>query len=277
VKFAFIKAEMVAFPVTALCRLLGVSASGFYASTDRPASARSKRDQELALRLHAFHKASRQRYGAPRLHEDLRGAGERVSRKRVSRLLREEGLKARTRRKFRCTTDSKHSFPIADNLLGRNFTSEAANKAWVTDITFLHTAQGWLYLAVVLDLFSRRVVGWAADENIDRHLALAALKMATGKRRPDAGLIHHSDRGSTYAANDYRAALKADGITCSMSRKGDCWDNAVAESFFATLKREMDDADNLQTRAMGVERISSYIEWYNTKRRNYSVGYKTPL
>lgn len=276
-KFAFILEQKVAFPIAVLCRVLGVSTSGFYDSVGRSPSKRSARDAELAARIHAFHRASEGRYGSPRIQQDLKADGQKVSRKRTARLMRENRLFARKRRKFRVTTDSKHEFPIAPNILERNFATEAPNQAWVTDITFLPTTQGWLYLAVVLDLFSRRVVGWATSQNIDRHLALAALQMAVRDRRPDEGLIHHSDRGSTYAAGEYRKALKAASSVCSMSRKGDCWDNAVAESFFATLKREMNDADNLESRALGTLHVRAFIEYYNNKRRHSSIGYKTPI
>jgi len=223
VKFAFISEEKVAFPIAVMCRLLVVSPSGYYASQGRPSSAHDRRDKELTERVAAVHLGSRRRYGSPRVHAELQATGQRVSRKRVARLMRENDLAARTRRRFRKTTDSKHSFPIAPNVLERDFTAAGPDEAGVTDITFLWTMEGWLYLAVILDLFSRRVVGWATSRNVDRHLALAALDMALTHRRPTAGLIHHSDRGSTYASGDYRTALEARGIQCSMSRKVDCW------------------------------------------------------
>jgi len=191
--------------------------------------------------------------------------------------MREKHLTARVRRRFRTTTDSKHTYPIAPNVIDRDFTAAAPDRVWVTDITFLWTRQGWLYLAVILDLFSRRVVGWATSENVDRHLALAALDMATNHRHPAAGLVHHSDRGSTYAAGDYQAALTARGFECSMSRKGDCWDNAVSESFFATLKREMDSADGLESRAVGTAAVREYISYYNARRRHSAINYTTPI
>jgi putative transposase len=196
-KFAFISEEKVAFPVAVLCRVLAVSTSGYYASCERPRSARARRDEELSHRVAAAHLASKRRYGSPRVHAELQAAGERVGRKRVARLMRERKLAARTRRRFRATTNSRHNFPVAPNVLKRDFTASAPNEAWVTDITFLWTAEGWLYLAVILDLFSRRVVGWATSQNVDRHLALAALDKALALRRPGAGLVHHSDRGST--------------------------------------------------------------------------------
>jgi len=278
VKFAFISEEKVAFPVAVLCRLLAVSPSGFYAPQGRSRSLHARRDDKLAEQVVEAHAASKGRYGSPRVHADLTAAGERVGRKRVARLMREKGLVARMRRRFRTTTDSKHDFPIAPNVVGRDFTANAPDQVWVTDITFLWTAQGWLYLAVILDLFSRRVVGWATSQNVDRHLALAALDTALTKRRPIAGLVHHSDRGSTYASSDYRKALDARGIECSMSRKGDCWDNAVAESFFATLKRELEGIDAIESRTAATISIGEYIDgFYNLERRHSAINYTSPV
>ena len=277
-KFAFIAEEKVAFPVAVLCRLLAVSTSGYYASVGRPPSLRARRDGELAVEVRRSHLTSKRRYGSPRVHADLQAQGQRVGRKRVARLMREHSLAARARRRFRITTDSKHAFPIAPNMLARDFTASAPDQKWVTDITFLWTRQGWLYLAVILDLFSRRVVGWATSTNVDRHLALAALDMALAKRRPRSGLVHHSDRGSTYAAHDYRRALKKRGLKCSMSRKGDCWDNAVAESFFATLKREMENADDLPSWTVAALSVGEYIDgFYNVQRRHSAINYCSPI
>jgi transposase InsO family protein len=278
VKFAFISEEKVAFPIAVLCRLLAVSASGYYASCGRPKSSRARRDEELSERVAAAHLASKRRYGSPRVHAELKAAGERVGRKRVARLMREKKLAARARRRFRATTDSNHTFPIAPNVLERDFTASAPNEAWVTDITFVWTAQGWLYLAVILDLFSRRVVGWATSQNVDRHLALAALDKALMLRRPRAGLVHHSDRGSTYASSDYRKALETRGIECSMSRSGDCWDNAVAESFFSSLKREIEEIDDLESWAGATHYIGEYIDgFYNLQRRHSAINYNSPI
>jgi putative transposase len=278
VKFAFISEEKVAFPVAVLCRLLAVSPSGYYISQGRPVSPHRRRDKDLSARVTASHLASKRRYGSPRVHADLKAAGQCVGRKRVARLMRENALVARTRRRFRTTTNSKHSFPLAPNVLNRNFTARGPDQVWVTDITFLWTTQGWLYLAVILDLFSRRVVGWATSQNVDRHLALAALDMALVHRRPSGGLVHHSDRGSTYASTDYRDALEFRGIECSMSRKGDCWDNAVAESFFATLKREMENSDDLESREVATLSIREYIDgFYNFQRRHSAINYNSPV
>jgi putative transposase len=277
-KFAFIAEDEVAFPIAVLCRVLEVSPSGYYAWARRPASARADRDDELGARVRAAHAASKGRYGSPRVHAELRANGEKVGRKRVARLMKEANLAGRKRRKFRSTTDSNHAFPIAPNILERDFTTTAPNEAWVTDITSIWTSEGWLYLAAILDLFSRRVVGWATSANVDRHLALAALAMALRDRRPRDGLVHHSDRGSTYARGDYRSALDAHGLECSMSRKGDCWDNAVAESFFASLKREVEEIDRVESRSQGHALIAEYIErFYNLQRRHSTIAYRSPI
>jgi putative transposase len=278
VKFGFVSEEKVAFPIVVLCRVLGVSPSGYYASQARPVSPHARRDGELAEQIATSHRASKRRYGSPRVYADLKADGVRVGRKRVARLMREKRLVALCRRRYRTTTDSKHSFPIAPNLLERDFTAHGPDESWVTDITFIWTRQGWLYLAAILDVFSRRVVGWATGQHVDRHLALAALDMALAKRCPGRGLVHHSDRGSTYASRDYRRALRSRGIRCSMSRKGDCWDNAVAESFFATLKREMEEIDNLESWAAANLSIGEYIDgFYNPRRRHSALNYSSPI
>ena len=277
-KYAFISEKKVAFPVAVLCRVLAVSTSGYYASIIRPVSRHTRRDEELLKRVKASHHTSKRRYGSPRVHADLKASGAKVGRKRVARLMQENSLVAVTRRRFRKTTDSKHDFPIAPNLLERDFTAIKPNASWVTDITFIWTLQGWLYLAVIIDLFSRRVVGWSTSRNVDRHLALAALDVALRQRHPSSGLVHHSDRGSTYASGDYRKALEREGIECSMSRKGDCWDNAVAESFFATLKREMENIDHLESWQVANISIAEYIDgFYNLHRRHSALNYNSPI
>jgi putative transposase len=242
VKFAWIAAEKASFNVSQLCRALGVSPSGFYAWCRRPKSAHAQRDRQLRVLVRASFEASKHRYGSPRIHEDLLEQKERVSRKRVIRLMQEDGLKARIRKRFTCTTVSDHDQPVAANLLDRQFTAEAPNQRWVSDTTeFVIGESGKLYLAAILDLFSRFVVGWAVSAVNDRHLALTALTMALNRRCPDVGLLHHSDRGCTYASEDYQRRLEAHGITCSMSRTGDCYDNAVMEAFFSTVKIELTD------------------------------------
>lgn len=277
-KFAFVEEKKVAFPVGIMCRVLGVSSSGFYAWQKRPVSQRAKADARLAVHIAAAHKRSRSTYGSPRVYAELKARGMRVGRKRVERLMREKGIYARRKRRFRHTTDSAHENPIAPNLLARRFEVTAPNTVWVTDVTYIWTGEGWLYLAVIIDLFARKVVGWATSSANDTALALAALDAALVGRRPPAGLTHHSDRGSPYASADYVAALKAKGIVASMSRKGDCWDNAVAESFFATIKAELIDRQLFYTRAAATARIADFIEcFYNPQRRHSYLGFLSPI
>ncbi len=277
-KFAFIAGEKAAFPVTVLCRTLAVSRAGFYAAQARPPAARARADGQLAVEIAAIHGESRQRYGSPRVHAELRARGQGVSRKRVARLMRHRGLAARRRRRFRVTTDSRHAFPVAANVLARQFAAPAPDTVWVTDITYIPTGEGWLYLAVILDLCSRGIVGWAMSERITRQLPLDALGMALGRRRPSPGLLHHSDRGSQYASGDYQTHLARHGFVGSMSRRGDCWDNAVAESFFATLKVELVHDALWPTRAAARGAVFEYIEvFYNRQRRHSSLGFLSPL
>jgi transposase InsO family protein len=278
VRFAFISAEKAWAPISALCKVLGVTRSGFYAWQQRDPSEQAIDDQKLALEIAAIHKASGETYGSPRIHAELRAKGLHVSRKRVARLMRELGIKSRRKRRFKATTDSGHKLPVADNVLDRKFDVDAPDVAWVTDITYVWTDEGWLYLAAILDLFSRRVVGHAMSERIDRALVLEALRDAVGRRVPDVGLLHHSDRGSQYASSDYQDALSERGITCSMSRKGNCWDNAVAESFFATLKTECIYVRRFATRAEAREAIFHFIEvFYNGQRRHSTLGFVSPM
>jgi putative transposase len=278
VRFAFIAAEKAAFPVTVLCRILAVSRAGFYAAQARPVPGRARGDAQLAVEIAAIHEESRQRYGSPRVHAELRARGRGVGRKRVARLMRHRGLAARRRRRYRVTTDSRHPFPVAANVLARQFTAPAPDAVWVTDITYIPTGEGWLYLAVILDLYSRGIVGWAMSDRITRQLTLDALGMALARRRPPPGLLHHSDRGSQYASGDYQTALGRQGIVGSMSRRGDCWDNAVAESFFATLKVELVHEALWPTRAAARTALFDYIEvFYNQQRRHSSLGFLSPL
>jgi putative transposase len=278
VNFAFIEAEKADFPITQSCAVLGVSRAGFYAWRKRPVAARVGADQRLAVEVAAIHAESRRRYGSPRVHRELRARGQRVGRDRVARLMRTQGLRARAPRRFRTTTDSQHALPIAPNVLARRFTAPAPNTIWVTDMTYLWTLEGWLYLVVILDLFSRRVVGWAMSERMTRQLTLDALTMALTHRQPVRGLIHHSDRGSQYASHDYRRLLAAHGIVCSMSRRGDCWDNAVAESFFSTLKLELVYETAWRTRAEARADVFQYVEgFYNGQRLHSSLGYLSPV
>jgi len=277
VKCAFIQAEKATFPVTVLCRVLGVSRAGFYAAQRRPEPARVTADARLTVQIAAIHRASRRCYGSPRVHAELRARGQGTSRKRVARLMRRAGLAARRRRAFRVTTQSRHTHPVAPNRLARQFTAPVPDRVWVTDITYLATVEGWLYLAVVLDLFSRRVVGWATSDRLGEGVALEALGMGLARRRPRPGLLHHSDRGSQYASAEYRAVLAGHGMERSMSGVGSCWDNAVAESFFATLKVELDHDGAWRTRAEAHRAVFDYIElFYNGERRHSTLGYLSP-
>ena len=277
-KFAFIDAEKAHHPVALLCDVLDVSRSGYYASLKRPEPTRRRRDAQLMARITAIHKSSRRTYGSPRIHAELAAEGHRVGRKRVARLMQQQGIKVRRKRRFCATTDSRHTLPIAPNVLARDFEVDAPNVVWVTDITYISTREGWLYLAAILDLFSRRVVGWATSDRIDRKLTLDALDSALRSRRPVAGLLHHSDRGSQYASDEYRHALAHRDIGRSMSRKGDCWDNAVAESFFATLKTELIDGIEFISHDVAHTAIADYIEnFYNLQRRHSHNGYVSPI
>jgi putative transposase len=277
VRFAFITVEKAQYPVSLLCSLLEVSRSGYYAWCVRPLSQRAIADSELADVIRTIHENSAQRYGSPRIHEELGANDTHVGRKRVARLMKETGLSARTKRRFVKTTDSKHDFPIAPNLLQRDFTADAPNESWVGDITYLDTREGWLYLAVLIDLYSRRVVGWAMSERIDTALAMAALNMALTRRKPGRGLIHHTDRGCQYASHEYRRLIRDIGAECSMSRKGNCWDNAVAESFFASLRKELTNRVDFLTRDAARSNVFEYIEaFYNRVRRHSTINYQSP-
>jgi putative transposase len=263
-----------------MCRVLEVAPAGYYAwrRTSAPC-ARAIADERLVLNIRLSHRASQGTYGAPRVLRDLREEGLRVGQKRVARLMRREGLVGRRPRSVVRTTESNHAHPVAPNLLERQFDVHgvALNRVWVSDITYVPTAEGWLYLAVVLDLASRRVVGWAMQETLAADLALSALRMAVDARRPGPGLIHHSDRGVQYACREYREQLTAHGIEASMSRTGDCWDNAVAESFFATLELELIVRHRWRTRAEARHAMFCYIEtWYNPKRRHSTLHYLSP-
>ncbi|MGH8324795.1 MAG: IS3 family transposase, partial [Steroidobacteraceae bacterium] len=277
-KFALIDEEKAHFPICFMCRQLDVSRSGFYAWKVREPSEHAKEDAALTVEIGEAHRASRGRYGSPRIHAELRARGRRTSRKRVARLMRRQGLQARRKRRFRKTTDSRHGLPVAANLLQRNFSASAPDRIWVTDITYVWTRQGWLYLAAILDLFARRVVGWATSETLETSLCFDALRMALKSRRPPPGLIHHSDRGCQYASHGYRHVLKANGIVCSMSRKGDCWDNAVAESFFGSLKAELVDEADFASRSEARAALFEYIEvFYNRQRRHSRLAFVSPV
>jgi putative transposase len=259
-----------------MCQVLDVSASGYYEWCRRPESPHAQRDRQLLVLVRAAHEASKRRYGRPRVWKDLHEAGERVSEKRVGRLMREDGLRARARKRFTCTTMSDHDQPVAANLLNRHFTADAPNRRWVGDTTeFVIGESGKLYLAAILDLFSRFVVGWAVSAVNDRHLTLKALGMALKRRCPTTGLLHHSDQGCTYASEDYQRLLDAHGITCSMSRRGNCYDNAVMEAFFSSVKSET--ADRFASCGEAKMELFDYIEvFYNQRRRHSTLGQISP-
>lgn len=280
-KYAAIRAHRAQFSIALMCRALDVSRAGFYAAAKREASARAKRDEELRVPIRAAHLQSRRTYGSPRVHAELQAAGERVGRKRVARLMREDGLRVKARRRARPqTTDSRHAHPAAANVLARRFSvadNSAPDRVWAGDITYVPTREGWLYLAVILDLASRRVVGWAMQPTLDAGLAAGALRRAVAARRPGAGLVHHSDRGVQYASGDFQALLAGQRMVPSMSRRANCYDNAVAESFFATLEWELIERSDWRTRDEARRAIFEYIEcWYNPKRRHSSLGYLSP-
>jgi putative transposase len=259
-----------------MCEVLGASASGYYAWCRRPESVHAKRDRYLKVLVRASFDASKHQYGSPRIHEDLLEQHERVSRKRVIRLMQEDGLKARARKRFKCTTMSDHDQPVATNLLDQQFTVAAPNRRWAGDTTeFVIGESGKLYLAAILDLFSRFIVGWAVSAVNDRHLTLKALAMALKRRCPDVGLLHHSDQGCTYASEDYQRMLDAHGITCSMSRRGNCYDNAVMEAFFSSVKSET--ADRFASCGEAKMELFDYIEvFYNQRRRHSTLGQISP-
>ena len=263
-----------------MCKVLEVSRSGFYAWRSRPESKRSKRHRELVDEMRRIHAdRNMQSYGSPRVHKELVARGKSCSENTVATLMRNHGLAARGRRKFRVTTDSEHSLPLAKNVLDREFEQEAPDRVWLADITYIWTQEGWLYLAAVLDVYSRKVVGWSMSHCLQTVLVADALRMAVGRRCPDRAesLMHHSDRGSQYASQAYRDLLREHNITCSMSRKGNCWDNAMMESFFATLKKERIHHESYATREAARQSVFEYIElFYNPRRRHSALGYLSP-
>ena len=275
-KFAWIQAEKATYPLTKLCRWLDVTRSGFYAWRARPESTHAREDRRLTVLVRASFEASKQRYGSPRVHEDFLEQEEHVNRKRVVRLMQKDGLKARRRKRYKLTTMSDHDQPVAANLLDRHFEAAAPNQRWVGDTTeFVIGGSGKLYLAAILDLFSRFIVGWAVSAVNDRHLTIKALQMALKRRCPDAGLLHHSDQGGTYASEDYQDVLDTHGITCSMSRRGNCYDNAVMESFFSTVKSEL--REHFDSNGEAKMELFDYIEvFYNQRRRHSTLGQISP-
>ena len=263
-----------------MCEVLAVSRSGFYAWRNRSESERSKHHRELVREMKSIHAHRNMRcYGSPRMHRELLTRGKQCSRNTVARLMRAHGLAARTRRRYKATTDSTHSHPLAKNVLDREFEQEKPDRVWLADITCIWTLEGWLYLAAVLDAYSRKVVGWSMDHRMPATLVMNALRMALGRRCPDqAGkLLHHSDRGCQYASQAFQHLLRDHNITCSMSRKGNCWDNAMMESFFATLKKERVYHETYVTREEARQSVFEYIEFfYNSQRRHSALGYRSP-
>lgn len=258
--------------------MLQVRRSGYYAWLGRGESARARQDRVLTVEIRAVFEESGKAYGSPRIHHELSYRGVHVARQRVARLMREQQLRARVRRRFVATTDSTHTWSTPPNLLARDFTASAPDRVWAGDVTYLATREGWLYLAVLLDLYSRRVVGWSMSERNDEALTLAALRMALEQRQPERGLVHHSDRGTTYASGTYQDVLSQHGIVCSMSRKGDCWDNAVVESFFSTLDFECARGDAFASRSVARRATAEYIlGFYNPRRLHSFLGYRSPM
>ena len=270
---------MKAYPVTILCRVMRVSRSGFYDYLNRFDRGTDDKPEESALttRVHAIFKEHRSKYGSRRIVKQLKEEGYNVGRYKVRRIMRDLGLKAKISKRFKVTTDSRHSFPVAPNVLSRNFDVAAPNKVWTTDISYVWTLEGWLYLAIVMDLFSRQIVGWSMDKRMKKQLTLDALAMAYFRRRPDPGLLHHSDRGSQYACHEYQKQLKQYRMIPSMSRKGDCWDNAPTERFFRSLKSERLSDCIFTTRQAANMEVLDYISYYNSIRLHSTLGYKSPL
>jgi putative transposase len=278
VRYGFIEAHRELWPVRMMCRVLGVAPGGYYGWRGRPVSPRAQRRQALAGVIKAIHGEVKARYGSPRIHAELVARGEACCVNTVAKLMREHGVAAKTKRKFRCTTDSDHDRPVAGNVVDRQFEPEAPNRIWTADITYVPTREGWLYLAAVEDLYSRQIVGWSMGERIDSRLVVDALEMAICRRLPEGGLVAHSDRGSQYASEHYQRLLTGHGIVCSMSRRANCWDNAPMESFFASLKKELVHDEDYATRGEARTSLFEYIElFYNRVRRHSSLGYRSPV
>ncbi len=275
--FALIDAKKAEIPIETACAVLGVSVSGFHAWKRRPASRRQSDDMIMLAHIRAEFATSHETYGSPRMHAELKSSGLPVGRHRVARLMRDNGLKARQKTRFKRTTDSDHGEPVARNVLQQNFAATAPNQKWGVDISYVWTAEGWLYLAIVLDLFSRRIIGWQMSDRLKKDLAMDALRRAIALRRPPPGLIHHSDRGSQYCSHDYRRRLSEHGFIASMSGRGNCYDNAMVETVFKTIKSELIWRTAFTTRTQAARAIGRYIEgFYNQRRRHSSLGYLSP-
>jgi putative transposase len=261
-----------------MCRVLQVYRSGYYAWLKRPNNERKQRRYKLARRIHQIFLSSRRLYGSPKITQVLRQEGWRVGQKTVGRIMRESGLKSRTVRKYKATTNSRHNQPVFDNVLNQTFQAERPNQVWMSDITYVWTNEGWLYVASIMDLFTRKIVGWKADSRMTKELVIDALDQAYRRENPSDGVLHHSDRGSQYASKEYQDKLKEYKMNVSMSRKGNCYDNACIESFHSVIKRELIHLERFKTRARAKQQIWEYIErWYNRGRIHSSIGYKTPV
>jgi len=276
-KYKFITEQRSEFGVERMCRVLGVSKSGYYSYDKRYKSNREQENELLLEQIRRIHKKSRQTYGSPRITDELYDNNIRCSKNRVARLMRENGIMAKMKRKFKVTTHSRHTHPVADNLLQQKFTTGGVNKVWVSDITYIWTSEGWLYLSAILDLFSRRIIGWGVSKRLTSNLVTNALRQAIWQRKAEKGLVFHSDRGSQYASSACRDTLKKHGMLQSMSGKGNCYDNAVIESFFHTLKTEMVYFERFRTRSEAKQSIFEYIEvFYNRQRKHSAINYKSP-
>lgn len=278
-RYAWIEDHRATWPVAVQCDVLVVSRSGYYAWRRRSPSAAAERREKLTDEIRTAYAVGREAYGSPRVHRELLAQGTKCDRKTVATLMKQAGIQAKTVKKFRVsTTDSNHRQPIAENVVNRDFTAAAPNRTWVADITYVPTQEGWLYFAAVVDLYSRKVVGWSMSQRIDSRLVVDALQMAIERQLPGDGLVAHSDRGVQYASEHYRELLTRHGITCSMSRRGNCWDNAPMESFFATLKKELIHLENYETRAAARQSIFEYVEvFYNRVRRHSALNYLSPV
>ena len=276
-RFQLIDAAKKEFPVRRLCKVLDVSPSGYFAWKSRPACRRQREDLVLLAHVRAAFALSNETYGSPRMTHELRDQGVPAGRRRVARLMRENGLRARQPRRFKRTTDSLHAFAVAPNLLDQDFSAERPDEKWGADLSYIWTREGWLYLAVIIDLYARRVVGWAVSDRLHKELALKALRRALAVRRPTAGVLHHSDRGGQYCSHEYQAELRRHGIQISMSGRGNCYDNSMVETFFKTLKSELVWRTVFQTRAEAQRALARYIDgFYNPVRRHSALGFVSP-
>jgi putative transposase len=276
-RFRFILAEKAHYPIVALCRNLEVTRAGFYAWCHRPVPKRELRDATALVHVRAVYKRSHRRYGSPRVYRQLQEERVPIGRHRVARLMRLDGLRGKAKRRYRVTTNSRHDLRVAPNLVARQFEVEGPNQVWLSDITYLATAEGWLYLSAVLDLHSRRIVGWSLDDHLEASGVCRALRHAIATRRPPPGLVVHSDRGVQYAGEDYQRLLRAHQVRCSMSRKGNCWDNAPMESFFGSLKRELDQPKPWPTMRAAEDDVAEFIRFYNHERLHSALDYRSPV